>query len=433
MKDTTKNMMIRFYIFLFMLSLAVDMPRVFFIGTAFCLVFYRDFLRFLWEKKTLLMLMGIFLLTGVLSARLSPYPVIWGFTTTPHYAFFIGGSFLLLFLISISGENTDLFFLQILVGLAVLLALVAFVEVADESFSRFLAYHFHYGERLMLNGRVRTGATLDHANIFGCFMSLAMLVLIHLKEKTGLKAMVFYPVLAILAVAMALSGSRNAVLVLAFPLLLLLLNKKTVKTVALTIGVAVVALAILTASPSRFSDIWKAATQTENKTVPSEQGPAQDFNTATTRLWLWQAALAMFAEHPLTGVGPGYSNFAMQYYAPTPLLAVEKDKIEKFCLNTHNGFLNILAEFGLAGFAVALALAIYLAVFLARHYGIFPPLPVHAVLTGIVLSFVPDAFFYSKFYMTVALTLFLIFAFPSSPLQSPAPSASDQPAAGKKG
>lgn len=434
MKATDKNTFIRFYIFLLMLFLAIDMPKVTFTGIAFCVFFYRDFFDFLREQKILLMLMGLFLLTGMLSAWMSPYPASWGLIMTCHYGIFIGTSFLIFFLISISGKNADLFFLQVLVGLAVLLALIAFAEVTNESVSRFLADHYRYGERLMINGRVRTGATLNHSNIFGCFMSLAMLILIHLKEKIKLKAPVFYPVMAILVIAMTLSGSRNAVLVLMVPLLLLLLNKKTAKMIALMIGTAIVTLAILTASTTRFSDLWKVISPAENKIFSVEKEAGQRFNTASTRLWLWQGAWAMFWDHPLTGVGPGCSNLAMKDYASAPLLAVEKEKIEKMCLNAHNGFLNILAEFGLAGSAAALAIALYLAFFLFRHQGVFPPRPVHAVSAGIILSFIPDAFFYSKFYMTVALTLFLIFAFPSSasPTHTSSPT-SDQPASGQKG
>ena len=124
----------------------------------------------------------------------------------------------------------------------------------------------------------------------------------------------------------------------------------------------------------------------------------------------------------------------MKDYASVHLLAVEKDKIDHMYLNAHNGFFNILAEFGLAGTAVALAFALYLGFLLIRHYDVFPPLPVHALLAGVVLSFLPDAFFYSIFYMSAVLTLFLLFAFPGGTSQYDAASvAPNQPASGKEG
>lgn len=434
MKGAIRHGLIRGYIILLLLTLAIDIRTGFIIGLVFCGIYFREFLRFLREKKIILLLMVLFLLSGILSARLSPYPAISGLSTVCHYAGFIGIACLLLFLFSIGeGNRTGLFFLRALVGLALLLALIAFAEVASESVSRFLADHFRNGERLMIGGRVRTGATLNHSNVLGCFMSLGILLLIYLKDAGGLKAKVFYPAAAILAAAVALSGSRNAVLVLVLPLLLLLLNKKTAKTVALMMGIALVALAILTASTARFSDLWKIIPKVQHSVSSVEKEAGRNFNTASTRLWLWQSALAMFYDHPLTGVGPGSSNRAMKDYASAPLMAVEKEKIEKMYLNAHNGFLNILAEFGLAGSAVALVFALYLLVWLIRHYGAFPPLPVHGLLAGVVLSFLPDAFFYSIFYMSVVLTLFLLFAFPGKTLQGPAPPVTpDQPDARKQ-
>lgn len=433
MTVTIEQGLIRVYIILLMLTLAIDVRMVFFIGLVFCVIHFRKFLCFLREKKIILSLMVLFLLSGVLSAWLSPFETFPGLKTTCHYAGFIGIACLLLFLFSIGGEQTGLFFLKVLTGLAVLLALIAFAEVASDNVSRFLADHFRNGERLMIGGRVRTGATLNHSNVFGCFMSLSILLLIYLKDTGDLKAKIFYPAAAILAAAVVLSGSRNAVFVLVVPLLLLLLNRKTAKTIALMVGIAVIGLVLLTASTARFFDLWKIIPKVQQSISTVETESGRNFNTASTRLWLWQSTLAMFYDHPLTGVGPGLSNRAMKDYASARLMAVEGQKIEKMYLNAHNGFLNILAEFGLAGSAVALMVAAYLIFLLIRHYGVFPPSPVHALLAGIVLSFLPDAFFYSIFYMSVVLTLFLLFAFPGDALHGHAAAAApDQPDSGKQ-
>ncbi|MFO7569815.1 MAG: O-antigen ligase family protein [Smithellaceae bacterium] len=432
MISINNRLLVRSYIILLMLSLAIDVRMVFFIGLIFCGIYYREFLCFLRERKIVLLMMGLFLLSGILSALFSPYSALLGLKATCHYAGFISIACLLLFLFSIAGEKAGLFYLKVLVGLALFLALIAFGEVVSENISRFLADLFRNGERAMISGRVRAGATLHHANVFGCFMSLGILILIYLKDAVGLKAKLFYPVATILAAGMALSASRNAVFVLALPLLMLLLNRKTVKTVALMMVIALIALAILTPSTARFSDIWKISARTNTSVSVVERGEDRRFNTASTRLWLWQSALAMFYDHPLTGVGPGSSSRAMKDYASAPLLAVEKEKIEKMYLNAHNGFLNILAEFGLVGSAVALAFALYLAVLLIRRYDVFPPAPVHAILSGIVLSFIPDAFLYSIFYMSIVLTLFLLFAFPAK-TGSALSIAPDQPASREKG
>lgn len=464
MKETKKSFLIRSYVVLLLLSLAVNVQLfplkalsvrslplplfVFLIGMVFCLIFCRDFLRFLRERKVILVFMGLFLFSGIVSAGLSPLPVIAGLKSLFQYGLFFGISFFLLFLFSLEEKSTGLFFVRSLAGLAVLLAFVSLLEVRNESFYRFLADTFRGGEYQVMNGRFRAGATMNHSNIFGCFMSLGILIFFYLKEETKMRAGIFYAAVSLLSVAMVLSGSRNAAFVLLLPLLLLLLNRRTVKTAAVVMGIAVFALAVLTPSASKFSDVWQLISGAENRKLIAEEttsrkpdagkaAPQQldvekeaprKLNTAVTRLWLWQSALEMFRDYPLTGIGPGNYNRALKDYASDPLLAGEKYKIEKKYLNAHNGFFNILAEFGLTGTAVALAFAAYLAVFLVRRYGLFPPLPVHALLTGIVLSFCPDAFFYSLFYMVLSLTLFLLFAFPGETLRRcTGPVPSDKP------
>lgn len=441
MKDTKKSFLIRSYIVLLVFSLAIEVhffpPRpafirsvpfsifVFIIGLSFCLIFYRDFLHFLRERIIVFVFMGLFLFSGIISSLLSPFPAILGLTSLFQYVLFFGISLLLLFLFSIDGENIGIFFLKVLIGLAVLLAFVSFFEVSSESISQFLSETFRKGRYQIINGHVRTAATLGHSNIFGCFMSLGIIVFFYLKREIGIQAKIFYPVVGILSIAMALSGSRNAAFVLLVPLCLLLFNRKTAGTTAVMIGMVIFVLAVLAPSSARFSDIWKIIARTENRHLLVEE----KFNTVATRPWIWQSALAMFRNYPLTGIGPGCCNRAMKDYASAQLLAVEKDKIDERRINAHNGFLNILAEFGLMGMAIALAFAAYLSVFLIRHYDWFPPLPVHALMMGIGLSFLPDAFFYSLFYMVLVLTLVILFAFPGNFLGDHAGSVpSDKPA-----
>jgi O-antigen ligase len=442
MKEPVKSFLIRSYIVLLMISLAVNVQLfplktlyvhsvplplfVFLIGMVFCLIFCRDFLRFLRERKVILIFMGLFLVSGILSAVFSPFSTILGLKSLFQYGLFFGISFLLLFLFSLEEKSLGLFFLKSVAGLAILLAFLSFFEVTNEGLYRFLADTFRGGEYQIFNGRVRAGATLTHSNIFGCFMSLGIFVFLYLKGK-GLKVGIFYPAVFILAAAMALSCSRNAVFVLLVPVFLLLLNRKTVKTAAFVIAIAVFSMVVLTPSASRFAELWKGAAQKQN--FNSEAAAPRKFDSVDTRLMLWQSTLRMFRDYPLTGIGPGGCNRALKKYASPQLLAVEKEKIDKEYLNAHNGFFNVLAEFGLSGTAVALAFAVYLAFFLIRLYGFFPPLPVHAILIGIVLSFCPDAFFYSLFYMVLVLTLFLLFAFPGKALRCCAgPIPSDKPA-----
>jgi O-antigen ligase len=444
-----RGFLLRSYIVLLMLSLAVNLQLfplkvlhvtsvplslfIFLIGMAFPLCFFRDLLRFIRERRLILILAGLFLFSGVLSAAFSPFPAIQGLKTLFQYGLCFSISLLLLFLFYLDG-SLGLFFLKNVVGLAVVLALISFCEVMHEGLYRFLADTFRGGEYQVFSGRVRVGAMLSHPNIFGCFMSVGVLVLLYLKGGSWVKARIFYPAAGLLCIAMALSGSRNAAFVLLVPVLILLFNRKTVKTAVVVISMAVVVLAVLSPSGSRFTDLWKLAAKTEQRDFIGEAAAPREFNTAASRLLLWQSALLMFYDHPLFGIGPGGYNHAVKDYASGPLLAMEKEKIDKGHLNAHNGFFNILAEFGVTGTAVTLAFASYVAIFLIRRYRLFPPMPVHALLLGIVLSFGPDAFFYSVFYMVLALTLILLFGFSGNALCfrcGPAPS--DEPVPQEKG
>jgi O-antigen ligase len=445
MKDATKSFLIRSYIILLMLSLAVDVQLlplkalsvdsvplyliIFLVGMVFPLYFFRDFLRFICERKTILILASLFLLAGVLSVGFSPFPAIYGLKYLFSYGLFFGISFLLLFLFSLEGKSLGLFFLKSVAVLAVLLALISFFEVMNEGLYRFLADSFRGGEYQIMKGRVRASATLSHSNIFGCFMSLGIFVFMYLKKESGLKAGIFYPSAFLLTTAMSLSGSRNAAFVLLVPILFLLLNRKTVKTAAFVIVMTVFAMVLLTPSALRFAELWRGYVQTQKKNFSSEAVTPRKFDTVGTRLMLWQSALGMFRDYPLVGIGPGGYNIALKDYASEPLLAVEKRKIDKRYLHAHNGFLNILAEFGVLGMAAALAFALYLAVSFIRHYGLFPPSPVHALMVGVVLSFIPDVFFHNLFYMVTVLTLLFLFTFPGNVLSGPAgPVPSDKPA-----
>lgn len=428
MKDKSVRFLIRTYMVLLVLSLAVNVqlfpipalsvdsvPLPFFVvlaGTIFCGIFYRDFIDFLRERRILLLLVGLFLFAGILSSLFSPFPTVLGLKSLFHYGLFFGISFLLLFLLSLDGEDARFFFFNLLVALAVLLAVISFFEVTHKSIYRFLADAFRDGSNYYVRGRFRAVALQPNPNIFGCLMSLGILSAFYLKTENRLKAVAFYPISAILALALALSASRNAILILVVPLFLLLWNRQTVKTAAVVFGIALVALAVVTAATSGSSGIRKIVPVTEKGIIASEREKSRRADTISIRFQLWQSAWAMFQDHPLTGIGPGVSNRAMKDYASEELLAAAGRNIHNEYLNTHNGVLNILAEFGLAGAAAVLAFVSYLMVCFIRRLRVFPLLPAHALLTGIILSFLPDAFFYSLFYMSVVLTIFMLFAVP---------------------
>jgi putative inorganic carbon (hco3(-)) transporter len=83
--------------------------------------------------------------------------------------------------------------------------------------------------------------------------------------------------------------------------------------------------------------------------------------TANDRLELWHAGMAMFAHHPLLGVGPG--NFEPEYVAEHPILEREH---KLMAIVPHSIYVETLSELGLAGFIPVLVLWILVPIVNAR-------------------------------------------------------------------
>ncbi len=376
-------------------------------GTVFPMARLRDFRRFVSRRRLLITLAALFLLSGVLSALLSPFPALFGLKWLSRYAMFLIASFLLLFLFSLDSRRID-FFLKALLGLATVLALIALIEVASDGFSRFLADAFREGNREFFSGRVRAAAALDHPNTMGCFMALAVLVAVVVRRRSGMGLGLFVTAVALASSALILSGSRNALVILLVPLAALLFNRSTIGTALWALGLSILSLIVLAPSDSRFAYLWRSAHAARPNTAPVADDP-RSYDAIRARKMLWQSSLAMFRDHPLFGIGPGGAPRAMNAYASAELLAMDGEKIERRYLHAHNGAINILAEFGGVGALLALLILLYPGRGIVRRYGLFPPEPEHALILSLLLSFVVDAFFYSMLYMATTTTLFFLF------------------------
>lgn len=386
-----------------------SVPVSFFVvlaGAVFPMMRPREFRDFVSRRKVLIILAALFLLSGALSAMLSPFPAIFGLRWLARYALFLIASFLLLFLFSLDPRQVDIF-LKALLGLALFLALIALIEVASEGFSRFLADAFREGNRELFSGRIRAAATLDHPNTLGCFMALAVLLAVIVRRRSGMGLGLFVPAVVLASAALILSGSRNALVVLLVSLATLLFNRSTIGMALWALGLSVLSLIVLAPSGARFAYLWKSAQAVRLNTAPVADDP-RSYDALRARKMLWQSSLAMFRDHPFFGVGPGGASRAMNAYASAELLAMDGGKIERQYLHAHNGAINILAEFGAVGALLALLIFLYPARGIVRRYGLFPSEPEHVLILSILLSFIVDAFFYSMLYMVATTTLFFL-------------------------
>ena len=403
------------------------------IGWLFPFFFFRDFLRFLQVNRAILILGALFLVSGLASVFYSPFPRLYTAKWLFGYGLCLGASLNLLFLFSIQ-RGLGSFFLKTIAVMAVSSSLLSVIEASNQDVFEFLCNAFRSGEQQVINGRFRAGATFQHPNIFGCFASIGILILLSLKERGEVKGTLFFPSALILTIGMALSGSRNGMLVLVIPLALLLLNRKTARTVLVLLLIAAISYAALNPSASRITDLWNVLTKTRPHTnVPGGPGAGgiaaapREPSTAVTRLMLWQSAVRMFMDHPVFGIGPGGYNRALKAYASDSLRALENPKIEREYLHAHNGFLNLLAEFGLVGTAVAMVFLAWVILNVFRRCATIRPSPVYAIVLGLLISFGPDAFFYSWFFMVLCLSLFFLFGFARASLPNGIAAPSQEP------
>jgi len=364
--------------------------------------FPSDFFDYVKTNRLFLLLAGIFLVSGFFSAIYSPFSKAYAVKGLVRYVYIIGASFVLVFLCWIN-PRLSLFFLKTVACITVILGVISIIEANNAYVATGLADFFRHGQYEMIQGRFRPSATVLHPNILGCLMSIGVLILVCLKVYGHIGRSLFFLSISILGVSIAFASSRNSILVLTVPLFFLLFNRKTMKTLLMALLVIAACITVNPASTARFFELGTTI-ETQSTSATSE------YHFVKTRLLLWKSALMMLSDHPALGIGPGRYNEALKAYAPNNLPEAEMYKIDKQFLNAHNGMLNLLAEFGLAG-ALSAAL-IFLVLFgnIFTFYRLPPFQPAHAIILGFLISFVSDAFFYSFFYTILFVSIALMFS-----------------------
>jgi O-Antigen ligase len=97
--------------------------------------------------------------------------------------------------------------------------------------------------------------------------------------------------------------------------------------------------------------------------VPAAVTPPASLPSPPSRPVLWRAAVALWRERPLLGVGP--DNFRRRYEAVVP--APPSGRYEDTRVHANSLYFETLADLGLAGLAALVALAVALARALRRH------------------------------------------------------------------
>ncbi len=173
-------------------------------------------------------------------------------------------------------------------------------------------------------------------------------------------------------VGLVLSGSRGgyistAVSLVTFVILSLMVLSRAPGHLAWKVGAGGMVAAIL---------LGFLVTQTVKKD-PYLTGRAQSvFETTNMRRDLWQGALQQWKLQPLFGTGSGTYLYYGRFF--------RTERVQQDPINTHNDYLHLLAEYGLAG---AAGMALFLATHLWRAWGNFTRLgPKRVAVSQHILS-----------------------------------------------
>ncbi len=179
-------------------------------------------------------------------------------------------------------------------------------------------------------------SVLGNSGLLGGYLAMAIPLVIH-RALTGARPGAALVLLVAITPAIALSGSRAAWLAAAIGTLVsipyrTLDRRRIFATTCVLIATAVATVAIV---PELRPSHWFDASQ-------------QD--TLRLRLWFWDGAIRMAADHPVIGVGPGqFQYWSPQYQGDALQGGVEHRSNELHTQYAHNEPLHFAAEYGILG------------------------------------------------------------------------------------
>lgn len=167
---------------------------------------------------------------------------------------------------------------------------------------------------------------------------------------------------AILTLIVFLTQSRGGFLGLAvFALIAVTTHRRPVR-VMLALGT--LAALVITLAPS---SVWDRLGGLKSVTSTSTLREVDPEHSAESRYLIWQVALAIARDHPVTGVGFGaYEYTHREYVERNSEWRDQRGVAIRGRKDTHNTYLNALAETGILGLVLLLGFIVFFALFLVR-------------------------------------------------------------------
>jgi O-antigen ligase len=182
-----------------------------------------------------------------------------------------------------------------------------------------------------------------------CILQLALVLGMLEVERERWVKLLALPAAFVLPLIILLTQSRGAFIALAvFGVIVARKHARTART-AVVLGAALLALIFLIPA-----GVWTRL-GTIGQSTPIEQKQMTEAEaSAAQRLEILRVAEAIIAANPITGVGVGAYEKAHYVYSQSPRF----DPIARGYKDTHNTYLNLMAEMGLVGFACFAALVV---------------------------------------------------------------------------
>ena len=177
----------------------------------------------------------------------------------------------------------------------------------------------------------------ENANVAGATYAIAVLAMIGLgmfrDSKLGHR-LVLLPLIAVVTIALAKTGSRAAVLILAMGIILLVLQGRAFGSRTKRLGILLLIGVVLAGIVWRIPTAMKRFEQLEGSDVRRQEG----------RVRMVPVLLEIFQRSPIYGSGPAGYEFELTRRAMPHMI---KDQLTT---NAHNLALKLLVENGLVGF-----------------------------------------------------------------------------------
>jgi probable O-glycosylation ligase (exosortase A-associated) len=176
---------------------------------------------------------------------------------------------------------------------------------------------------------------------------LAMSIGVYLTEPPGWPKKAALVGIVLLPIVIILTQSRGAFLAMSlFATFAIIGSRRKLRLIAMVVVVAVAAaLATPESAWHRFS-LLKNATSVENLQAVDPEGSAEQ------RFEIWRVASAIIGDHPIEGVGLGAYSYVHERYVRTGAFS----QIAAGRRDTHSTYLNVMAETGVVGFLLFMAI-----------------------------------------------------------------------------